>query len=179
MQEAWSLGQEAPLEKGMALCYSILAWRIPQLEEPGGLQSKRSQRIGHDWATTTLLSRCWQVINTRVLLPVPLIQTQYHGPSSPPPFRICVSLLPQWVPWSPARWTHLLTWSLLQYSQINLKNRRGFPGGPAVKNLPPNAGNCGFDPRSGNKDTTCCAATKPVSYNYWPCMPQLRRNTAK
>ena len=48
-----SLGQEDPLEKGMATHSSILAWRIPRTEEPGGLQSMGSQRIGHDWATNT------------------------------------------------------------------------------------------------------------------------------
>ena len=39
-----SLGQEDPLEKEMATHYSILAWKIPWMEEPGGLQSVRSQR---------------------------------------------------------------------------------------------------------------------------------------
>ena len=50
MQETWvpSLGQEDPLEKGMATHSSILAWRIPWTEEPGGLQSMGSQRVGHD-----------------------------------------------------------------------------------------------------------------------------------
>ena len=43
-----SLGQEDPLEEGMATHSSILAWRIPQTEEPGGLQSIGSQRVGHD-----------------------------------------------------------------------------------------------------------------------------------
>ena len=43
-----SLGQEDPLEEGMATQSSILAWRIPGTEEPGGLQSMESQRIGHD-----------------------------------------------------------------------------------------------------------------------------------
>ena len=43
-----SLGQEDPLEKGMATHSSGLAWRIPWTEEPGGLQSMESQRIGHD-----------------------------------------------------------------------------------------------------------------------------------
>ena len=38
-----SLGQEGPLEKGMATHSSILAWRIPWREEPGGLQSRGSQ----------------------------------------------------------------------------------------------------------------------------------------
>ena len=37
-----SLGQEDPLEKGMATRSSILAWRIPRTEEPGGLQSMKS-----------------------------------------------------------------------------------------------------------------------------------------
>ena len=43
-----SLDQEDPLEEGMAAHSGILAWRIPQTEEPGGLQSIRSQRVGHD-----------------------------------------------------------------------------------------------------------------------------------
>ena len=43
-----SLGQEDTLEKGMATHSSILAWRIPWTEEPGGLQSIESQRIGHN-----------------------------------------------------------------------------------------------------------------------------------
>ena len=43
-----SLGQEDPLEKRMATHSSILTWRIPWTEEPGGVQSMGSQRIGHD-----------------------------------------------------------------------------------------------------------------------------------
>ena len=42
-----SLGWEDPLEKGMATHSSILAWRIPWTEEPGGLQSMGSQRVRH------------------------------------------------------------------------------------------------------------------------------------
>ena len=50
MQETWvqSLGWEEPLEKGMATHPSILAWRIPWTEEPGGLQSMGLQRVGYD-----------------------------------------------------------------------------------------------------------------------------------
>ena len=44
------LGQEAPLEEEMATHCSMLAWKIPWTEEPGRLQSMRSQRIRHDWA---------------------------------------------------------------------------------------------------------------------------------
>ena len=50
MQEIWvpSLGREDPLEKGMATPSSILAWRIPWAEEPGGLESVGSQKVGHN-----------------------------------------------------------------------------------------------------------------------------------
>ena len=50
MQETWvqSLDEEDPLEKGMSTHSSILAWRIPWTEEPGGLQSMGLQRVGHD-----------------------------------------------------------------------------------------------------------------------------------
>jgi len=49
MQEIWvrSLGREDPVNKEMATHSSILAWRIPWTEESGGLQSMRSQRVGH------------------------------------------------------------------------------------------------------------------------------------
>ena len=48
-----SLGREDPLEKEMATHCSILAWKVPWTEEPGGLQSMGSQRAGHDGATNT------------------------------------------------------------------------------------------------------------------------------
>ena len=50
MRETWvrSLGQKDPLGKEMATHSSILAWGIPWAEEPGGLQSMGSQRVGHD-----------------------------------------------------------------------------------------------------------------------------------
>ena len=55
MQETyiWSLGQEDPLEKGMATHSSILAWRIPWTEELGLLQSMELQTVGHDWVANT------------------------------------------------------------------------------------------------------------------------------
>jgi len=46
-----SMGQEDPLEKKMATYSSVLAWRIPWTEEPGGLQSMGSQRVRHDLVT--------------------------------------------------------------------------------------------------------------------------------
>ena len=48
-----SLGQEDPLEEGMATHSSILFWRTPWAEEPGGLQSVGRQRVRPDWATDT------------------------------------------------------------------------------------------------------------------------------
>ena len=55
--QVWSLGLEDPLEKEMETHSSILAWKISWTEEPGGLQSMRSQRVGQDWATDTYFSR--------------------------------------------------------------------------------------------------------------------------
>ena len=48
-----SLGQENPLEKGIAIHSSNLAWRIPWTEKPGRLQSMGLQRVGHDWVNNT------------------------------------------------------------------------------------------------------------------------------
>ena len=55
MQETrvWSLGWEDPLEKGMAIHSSILAWRIPLTEKPSGLQFMGCQRVRHNWVTNT------------------------------------------------------------------------------------------------------------------------------
>ena len=55
LQETWVLflGQEDPLEKGMATYSNILAWRIPRTEEPRGLPSMGSQRIVRDGVTNT------------------------------------------------------------------------------------------------------------------------------
>ena len=49
-RETWvhSLGREDPLEKEMATHSSVLAWKIPWVEDPGRLQSMGSQRVGHD-----------------------------------------------------------------------------------------------------------------------------------
>ena len=60
-----SLGQEDPLEEEMAAHSSILAWRIPWMEEPGGLQSTGSQRVGHD-LNSHLLPICFAYGNKHV-----------------------------------------------------------------------------------------------------------------
>ena len=58
MPETWvgPLGGADPLEREWQTRSSVLAWRILWTEEPGGLQSTRSQRIGHDSATNTKAS---------------------------------------------------------------------------------------------------------------------------
>ena len=48
--QVWSLGQEDSLQEGMETHSSVLAWRVPWTEEPGGLESIGSQRAGHDWS---------------------------------------------------------------------------------------------------------------------------------
>ena len=53
-----SLGQEEPLEKRMAPHSSVLAWRIPWTEAPGGPQPMGSQRVGQDWAINTFPREC-------------------------------------------------------------------------------------------------------------------------
>ena len=59
MQETqvWSLGQEYPLEEGMATCSSILAGKIPWTEDPGGLGYMGSQRVGHNCSNWAYLYR--------------------------------------------------------------------------------------------------------------------------
>ena len=67
-----SLSWEDPLVKGRATHTSILAWRSPQTEEPGGLQSMGMQRVRHDGATSTFTSChtylyiCMYVYDTRI-----------------------------------------------------------------------------------------------------------------
>ena len=62
----WSLGWENFLEREMAIHSSILAWRIPWTEEPGGLQSMGSQRAGHDWAHTHAATHIPQGLGKRM-----------------------------------------------------------------------------------------------------------------
>ena len=60
--QVWSLGQEGLLEKGTATHSRILAWEIPQTEEPGGLLSIGSQRVGCNQATKQQ-QQCLSVAN--------------------------------------------------------------------------------------------------------------------
>ena len=56
-----SLGLEDILKEGTATHYNILAWRIPWTEEPGGLQSIGSQRVGHNWSNVACIHRRNQI----------------------------------------------------------------------------------------------------------------------
>ena len=83
MQETWarSLGQEDPLEKGMAAHSSILAWRIPWTEEPGRLQSMSSQKrqiwLSNNNIKVHINSKC-----ERQVLNVNLHESQMHFSST-------------------------------------------------------------------------------------------------
>ena len=73
-----SLGREDPLEKEMATHSSTVAWRIPWMEEPGGLQSMGLQRVGHDLVTNTF------TFNKSGQLPTPAPPTHTgDGPGGP------------------------------------------------------------------------------------------------
>ena len=80
-----SLGRKHPLEKEMATHSSILAWRIPWTEGPGGLQSTGSQRVGHNWATSLSLSLFFysenplEICVSTVLSPYPHLQPEASG----------------------------------------------------------------------------------------------------
>ena len=50
----WSLGQKDPLQEKMTTHSSILAWKIPWMKDPGGLQSMGLQRVRHDWAISLI-----------------------------------------------------------------------------------------------------------------------------
>ena len=79
MQGTWvsSLGQKDSLEKEMATHFSILAWEIPWTEEPGGLQSMESQRVGHDLGTKQHYHLTWGHLPSDFLL-CQIFKCLYH-----------------------------------------------------------------------------------------------------
>ena len=82
----WSLGWEDALEKETATLSSILAWRIPWTEKPGGLQPMGSQRVRYDWATslTYLLTLYFRKPTKTVLcVDMYLPSLLFHGVLSP------------------------------------------------------------------------------------------------
>ena len=121
MRETWvqSLGQEDPLEKEMATYSSILAWRMPWMEEPGGLHAMGSQRVRHDWATS--LTWLW-------------------SPQRKFPWLLYLNKFPFII-------FYLNSPSLFFISST--VTCCYFPGGSMVKNLPANAGDTGLIPGLG------------------------------
>ena len=107
-----SLGQEVALEKGMVVPYSsILVWRIPWMEKPGGLQSMGSQRVRHNWATftfTVYAAFFFLSISGSIFpaFPVYLWTTEYHCNTFP--FNIktpeFISLVCNYEPQGPNHW---------------------------------------------------------------------------
>ena len=63
-----SLDQEDPLEKDMANHSRFLAWRIPRIEEPGGLHPIGSQRVRHDRSDLARTNECRPVVNFKALV---------------------------------------------------------------------------------------------------------------
>ena len=104
LTQVWSLGQEDPLAKGTATYSSILAWRIPWTEEPGGLQSMGLQTVGHNWATNTftcyfLIFQCLALSYGPITMEVPwgdLMPQLWCGISfsKPPPYSKNYSTVP-------------------------------------------------------------------------------------
>ena len=144
----WSPGWEDPLEKEMATHSSTLAWNIPWTEEPGRLQSRASQGVAHDWATSLLSSKKLEdcsLWSYRVLFFKELVECNdltvylyllctYHV------LTIALHVLT----------SHLNFTTALEVGSIVIipilyvtQPKAGSPGGSVVKNLPANAGDSG------------------------------------
>ena len=93
VQETWvrSLSQEDPLEKEMATHSSILAWHTPWTEEPGGLQSIRSQRVKQDWCDWLCTPCKGQIIELKKYHFWAINKAEYHEglPSGPVVKTLC------------------------------------------------------------------------------------------
>ena len=103
MWETWvqSLGQEDPLEQGMATHSSIPAWRIPWTEKPGGLQSMGLQRVGYNWATNTFTFKTTTYLHPRLLRLNPLyfIDITYESEITMRIYRLFARHLPRTPEW--------------------------------------------------------------------------------
>ena len=127
MQETWvwSLSWEDLLETGMATLSSILAWRIPRTEEPGGLQFMGLQRVGHDWVTF-IYTHCRCSFSgfgqiTDMYAPLQFHIEQFHCPQSP---LLYLFMSPP--PTSGSHWSFLSP--LFYFSRIKYSwNNRTFP----------------------------------------------------
>ena len=105
-----SLDWEDPLEKEMATHFSTLAWKIPQTEEPGRLQSMGSQRVGHDWATSLSLFMAVLLHRHYWLNHQLLVISSTSSPSLRESWKVPTFWSHGWFPWqwSPSRVTSLI-----------------------------------------------------------------------
>ena len=190
MQEAqetwvWSLGQEDPLEKGMATHSSILAGRIPWREEPGGLQSMGSHRVGHDWTCLHPLPASH--------LTSPFAQDSSQRASRPD--NIASSRTKK--SWGHFLGPHSSTWTAEDRSATNTSQRGACP--PAQGRRVSAVGYVSIELshrlhwrlrgwesacRWGQKtwirplvweDSTCLWATRPVRHPCWACAQEPRK----
>ena len=93
-----SLDWEDPLEKEMAIYSSILAWKIPWMEEPGRLQSMWSQRVGHDFTFTFILSAAATAAAAKSLQSCPTLCNPINGsPAGSPVPGILQARTLEWV----------------------------------------------------------------------------------
>ena len=112
MQEmwVWSLCPEDPLEKEMASHSSTLAWEIPWTEEPGGLQSMRSQKVRHSWATKQFFceGRWGWLVYYWILTASLTSRGQYPPPSPCLPFMKMFANISKcpWLRFSPSKASH-------------------------------------------------------------------------
>ena len=124
-----SLGREDPLEKEMAIHSSTIAWKMPWTEEPGRLQPMRSQRVGHDWATSLTYLASVKIIIRAVIISV---------------IRAVVSKVGYQTQWSIGlQDENTTTYNFLNWSW-------DFPGGPVAMNLSSQCRGHRFNPWSGN-----------------------------
>ena len=146
MQEpwVWPLDWEDPLEKEMATHSSILAWEIPWTEEPGGLQSLGSHRVGHDYSDlaqhSALIIACY--------LPSP------YQPSSICPGGLLCSAMTGSVyssNYKPEQVPKYLLSSSTWDKELSVRNRpqKDFPGGPVLKTWLSRATRAGLIPGWG------------------------------
>ena len=136
--ETWirSLGWEDPLEEGMETHSSVLAWKIPWTEEPGGLQSTGSQRVGQDWATKSFTTFISGLLNLRLLFLFllslsSLFQPLLHLSRS---FQLCPAQPPRrahWLCWDKQRGLKI-KWLCTRARQVGQEVNRSPSLGPAL-----------------------------------------------
>ena len=137
MQETWvrSLDQEDPLERGMEIHSSILAWRISWTEESGGLHSMGLQRVGHNWATNTTHTHTHTICCSVVSNSLRPHELQHSRPPCPPPTPGVHLASPTWQLGGKFFFNLEIEMNIYWVPNVSW----GFPGGTVIKNPPANA----------------------------------------